>query len=122
MYARSFEERLDRLQWQPDSTPTREIVESMLPASSDGSHIRASLLGGICGTATGLAVKAAQLGAYPFGDAEGPVALLVMLVIYLAFAAAPVLAIAGALLHKRVPGLLPFAGINLLVIAAALLS
>lgn len=122
MYAKSFEDRLDRLNWKPGAVPTHELIDSLLrsPAPAQGSA--ATIAGGICGILAGLGARWLQAGGLETAAAQGTAGIIAALLLLLAACAAPVLALAGAVLHRRFPKLLQFSGLYLLVTAAAVVS
>lgn len=122
MYAKSFEDRLDRLQRQPGGAPTEELIDSIIGPRRPATGVLPGLAGGICGTATGLAMKSLQMGGAGLYAEGSLVAEAVATAVPPAFLASCVLAIAAGFMHRRRPKLLQFAGMNLLVIAAAVLS
>ena len=122
VYAKSFEDRLDRLQRQPAGVPTEELIDSIIGARKPAAGIFPGLAGGVCGTVTGLAIKSLQMGGAGLYAEGSLIAEAVAAAVPPAFFAFGVLAIAAGFMHRRRPGLLQFAGMNLLVIAAAVLS
>lgn len=122
MYAKSFEDRLDQLQREPGAVPTQELVDSIVGARRPAAGVLPVLAGGLCGTVTGLAMKCLMMGGAGL-YAEGSLAsAVVAAAVPPAFLASCVLAITAGFMHRRRPKLLQFAAMNLLVIAAAILS
>jgi len=124
MIAKSFDERLDRLQWQPSAVPTREIVDGVLgtrPAVNLHGALM-SLIGAILGILIGVGLKGMVIPGTPWGPDSGQLGVLVGSFALAGFGLSLPLATLGALWHRRKPWLLPLSAMNLLMIVVILLS
>lgn len=124
MIAKSFDERLDRLQWQPSAVPTREVVDGILGAGPTVNLKGAllSLFGAILGILIGVGLKGMVMPGTPWGPDSGLIGALVGTLSLAGFGLALPLAALGALWHQRKPWLLPLSAMNLLMIVVILLS
>ncbi|UWQ48223.1 hypothetical protein [Leisingera caerulea] len=124
MYINSFEDRIDRIDWQPSAVPTRKMIDSMLGSRQPRQPRSAvlSLAGALTGLVIGVGLKGMVLPGSPWGPGTG-----------LAGAAGGSLALAGlavsvpaalfaAAKGKRAPRLMQFASMNLLMIMMVLWS
>jgi len=124
LIAKSFDERLDRLQWQPSAVPTREIVDGILGAGPT-VNLRGALLslfGAVLGILIGVGLKGMVMPGTPWGPDSGLIGALVGTLSLAGFGLALPLAALGALWHQRKPWLLPLSAMNLLMIVVILLS
>lgn len=124
MSTKSFDERLDRMHWQPTSVPTREIVDGILGERSAGDLRGAglSLAGAILGILIGVGLKGMVMPGTLWGPESGLIGLLVGTLCIAGFSASLPMAALGALWHQRKPWLLPLSAMNLLMIVVILLS
>jgi hypothetical protein len=121
---KSFDERLDRLQWHPTAVPTREIIDGLLgeQPAADLRSVGVTLLGAILGILIGVGLKGMVMPGTLWGPDSGLLGVLVgtMSIIGLGFSVP--LAVLGAVWHQRKPWLLPLSAMNLLMIVVILLS
>lgn len=124
MYINSFEDRIDRIDWQPSAVPTRKLIDSMVGSRKPRQPRSAvlSLAGAVTGLVIGIGLKGMVLPGSPWGPGTG-----------LAGAAGGSLALAGLAISvaaalfaaakgKRAPRLMQFASMNLLMIMMVLWS
>jgi len=121
---KSFDERLDRMQWQPTAVPTREIVDGLLgeQPSVDLRGISVTLLGAILGILIGVGLKGMVMPGTLWGPGSGLMGVIVGTMSMAGLVLSIPLAVFGAVLHQRKPWLLPLSAMNLLMIVVILLS
>lgn len=124
MIAKSFDERLDRMQWQPSAVPTREVVDGILGAGPavDLRGAVLSLFGAILGILIGVGLKGMGMPGTPWGPESGLVGALVGTLSLAGLGLSLLLATLGALWHRRKPWLLTLSSMNMLMIVVILLS
>lgn len=124
MIAKSFDERLHRMQWQPSAVPTREIVDGILDArpSVDLRGALVSLLGAILGILIGVGLKGMVMPGTLWGPNSGLTGVLIGSLSMAGLVLSLPLAALGALWHDRKPWILPLSAMNLLMIVVILLS
>lgn len=124
MTAKTFDERLDRMRWQPNSVPTREIVDSVLgqrPAVNMRSAV-VSLAGAILGILIGVALKGMVVPGTPWGPETGVTGALVGGLAIFGLCASLPLAAFGVKYRRSHPWMMQFSAMNLLIIVVLLLS
>ncbi|WIY24601.1 hypothetical protein [Parasedimentitalea psychrophila] len=124
MIAKSFNQRLDRMQWHPTAVPTREIVDGILgqrPAV-DLRGVGLTLLGAILGILIGVGLKGMVMPGTLWGPSSGLLGVLVGTMCIAGFVLSLPMAALGAVWHQRRPWLLPVSAMNLLMIVVILLS
>ena len=124
MTTKSFDKRLDRIQWQPSAVPTSELVDSILGDKPAGGlrGAEVSLFGAIFGILVGVGTKGFLVQEGLWSPEMGQIGVLFGILVLLVVLASPVLAVIGAITYKRRPKLMRFASMNLLMIVAVLLS
>lgn len=124
MTTKSFDERLDRMQWQPSAVPTREIVDGILNERPAVDLLGAGLylFGAILGILIGVGLKGMVIPGTLWGPNSGLAGALVGTLCLAGLSLSLPLAALGALWHQRKPWLLPLAAMNLLMIVVILLS
>lgn len=124
MVSRSFDQRLDHIQWTPDATPTVEIVDSILGARemANARSAGATLLGALVGIVIGLGLKGMSLPGSPWGPETGVVGAVVGAIILGGLAVSVLTAIYSAIRVRYLPKVMQFSSFNLLMIVVLLLS
>jgi len=124
LIAKSFDERLDRIQWQPNAVPTREVVDGILGAGPtvDLRGAGLSLLGAILGILIGVGLKGMLMPGTLWGPESGLIGAIVGTLSLAGFGLSLLLAALGAWWHQRRPWLLSMSAMNLLMIVVILLS
>lgn len=124
MITKSFDERLDRMRWQPTAVPTREIVDGILgerPAV-DLRGVGLTLLGAVLGILIGVGLKGMVMPGTLWGPNTGLLGVLIGTMCLAGLALSVPMAALGAVWHLRRPWLLPLSAMNLLMIVVILLS
>ncbi|MEP1329906.1 hypothetical protein [Pseudophaeobacter sp.] len=124
MTSRSFDDRLDRIQWTPGVVPSQEVIDSVLGgrALSKARSVGATLLGAILGILIGFGLVGMTLEGSPWGPGTGVIGAIGGLLSLIGLVVSVVLAVFVALRSKRHPWLMQFASMNLLMIVVLLLS
>ncbi|WP_037253700.1 hypothetical protein [Roseobacter sp. SK209-2-6] len=124
MTSRSFDDRLDRLQWTPGVVPSNEVIDSILggTANAGGRSLAATLGGAIAGILTGFGVKGMTLVGSPWGPDTGMTGLIGGGASLAALAVSILLAFYVVFRGKQKPRLMQFASMNLLMIVVLLLA
>lgn len=124
MIAKSFNERLDRMQWQPTAVPTREVVDGILGErpTVDLRGVGLPLLGAILGILIGVGLKGMVMPETLWGPNSGQIGVLIGTMCIAGFGVSVPMAALGAVWHQRKPWLLPVSAMNLLMIVVILLS
>lgn len=124
MYINSFDDRLDRIGWQPGAVPTREMIDSVL--SSRGTlrprSAVLSLAGAVAGLLIGVGLKGMVLPGSPWGPGTGLPGAIGGSLALAGLAASVAAASYAAVKARQAPRLMQFASINLLMIMMVLLS
>ncbi len=125
MTSRSFDDRLERIQWVPGAVPSQEVIDSVLGGQrglAKARSVGATLLGAISGICIGFGVKGMTLVDSPWGPDTGMAGMIGGGVSLFGLAFSVALAIYAALRSRRHPWLMQFAPMNLLMIVVLLLS
>ena len=124
MHINSFDERIDRIQWQPSAVPTREMIDSVL-----GSRLprrprspALSLAGAVTGILIGVGLKGMYLPGSPWGPETGTAGAVAGTLALTGLALSVTAALYAASRGKQAPRLMQFASMNLLMIVVLLLS
>ncbi|KPD12071.1 hypothetical protein [Phaeobacter sp. 11ANDIMAR09] len=125
MTSRSFDDRLERIQWTPGAVPSQDVIDSVLGGQrglAKARSVGATLLGAISGICIGFGVKGMTLVGSPWGPDTGLAGMIGGGLSLTALAVSMALAIYVALRSHRHPWLMQFASMNLLMIVVLLLS
>lgn len=125
MTSRSFDDRLERIQWTPGAVPSQDVIDSVLGGQrglAKARSVGATLLGAISGICIGFGVKGMTLLGSPWGPDTGLAGMVGGGLSLTALAVSMALAIYVALRSRRHPWLMQFASMNLLMIVVLLLS
>lgn len=124
MNSRSFDDRLDRIQWAPGVVPTQEVVDSVLGGSALGKarSVGATLSGAIFGILVGFGLKGMTLPDSPWGPETGVPGLVGGTLSLGGLAVSVLLALFVVMRGKQHPWLMQFASMNLLMIVVLLLA
>lgn len=122
----SFEKRLDRLHWTPSTTPSQEIVETVLGSTGTGRiaprNVGATMMGAIFGICIGFALLGMQMPGSPWGPETGLYGVVGGSLALLGLFGAVVLAGAAVYFGRARPKLMQFASMQLLMIVVLLLA
>lgn len=124
MSSRSFDDRLERIQWAPGVVPTHEVIDSVLGGRtlSKARSVGATLFGAILGILIGFGLKGMTLEGSPWGPDTGLAGLVGASLSVTGLVASVIMALFVALRSKQHPWLMQFASMNLLMIVVLLLS
>ncbi|MGR3759263.1 hypothetical protein ACUXV3_03925 [Roseobacteraceae bacterium NS-SX3] len=124
MTIKSFDERLDRIQWQPGVVPTREMVDRMMGQTPrlQPRGVELTLAGAILGIIIGIGLKGLGLPDSPWGPGTGLPGMIAAPLATAGLTGSILLALFAAVRHRSLPRLMQFASINLLMIAVMLMS
>ncbi|MFT6460162.1 MAG: hypothetical protein ACJARR_000550 [Pseudophaeobacter arcticus] len=123
--SRSFDDRLERIQWVPGAVPSQDVIDSVLGGQrglAKARSVGATLLGAILGICIGFGLKGMTLVGSPWGPDTGLVGVIGGGLSLSGLAVSVTLAIYAALRSRRHPWLMQFASMNLLMIVVLLLS
>ncbi|OED47850.1 hypothetical protein AB838_14620 [Rhodobacteraceae bacterium (ex Bugula neritina AB1)] len=124
VYINSFDERLERIDWEPSAVPTRQMIDSVLASRLQlqprGAML--SLAGAVTGILIGVGLKGMMVPGSPWGPGTGLVGVAGSVLAQAGFAVSVVAALMAAVKGCKAPRLMQFASINLLMIAVLLLS
>ncbi|WP_424977368.1 hypothetical protein [Leisingera sp. S232] len=124
MYINSFDERLERIDWEPSAVPTRQMIDSVLASRLQlqprGAML--SLAGAVTGILIGVGLKGMMVPGSPWGPGTGLVGVAGSVLAQAGFAVSVVSALMATVKGCKAPRLMQFASINLLMIAVLLLS
>ncbi|UWQ81994.1 hypothetical protein [Leisingera caerulea] len=124
MYINSFEDRIDRIDWQPSAVPTRKMIDSMLGSRQPRQPRSAvlSLAGALTGLVIGVGLKGMVLPGSPWGPGTGLAGAAGGSLALAGLAVSALAALFAAAKGKRAPRLMQFASMNLLMIMMVLWS
>ncbi|MCD9146799.1 hypothetical protein [Pseudophaeobacter flagellatus] len=124
MTSRSFEDRLERIQWVPGVVPTHDMIDSVLGGRglAKARSVGATLFGAILGIMIGFGVKGITLAESPWGPDTGFPGLVGGGLSLAAMGVSIVLGLYVVLRSRRYPWLMQFSSMNLLMIVVLLLS
>lgn len=125
MTSRSFDDRLERIQWAPGAVPSPEVIDSVLGGQrglAKARSVGATLFGAFSGICIGFGVKGMTLVGSPWGPETGLMGLVGGSLSLSGLALSVVLAIFVAWRSRQHPWLMQFASMNLLMIVVLLLS
>ncbi|MEP2715414.1 hypothetical protein [Pseudophaeobacter sp.] len=124
MTSRSFDDRLERIQWTPGAVPTHEVIDSVLGGRgmAQARSVGATLLGAILGILIGFGLKGMILPGSPWGPDTGLAGLIGGGLASLGLLVSIGMAVFAALRSRKHPWLMQFASMNLLMIVVLLLS
>lgn len=124
MTSRSFDDRLERIQWAPGVVPTHEVIDSVLGgrALSKARSVGATLFGAILGIFIGFGLKGMTLVGSPWGPETGWAGLIGGSISLIGLFVSVAMALFVVLRSKQHPWLMQFASMNLLMIVVLLLS
>ncbi len=124
MTSRSFDDRLERLQYTPGVVPTHEVIDSVLGGRglSQARSVGATLLGAILGILIGFGLKGMMLEGSPWGPGTGFAGMVGGGLSKLGLTVSMGMAVFVALRSKNHPWLMQFASMNLLMIVVLLLT
>lgn len=124
MASRSFDDRLERIQWAPGVVPTHEVIDSVLGGQtlSKARSVGATLFGAIMGILIGFGLVGMTLEGAPWGPGTGLVGLIGGSLSLAGLVISVALALFVVLRSKQHPWLMQFASMNLLMIVVLLLS
>ncbi|AHD01017.1 hypothetical protein METH_10275 [Leisingera methylohalidivorans DSM 14336] len=124
MYINSFDERINRIDWQPSAVPTRQMIDSVLASRRPRQPRSAvlSLAGAIAGILIGTGLKGMALAGSPWGPETGLAGAIGGSLALTGLAASVSAALIAAAKGKEAPRLMQFASMNLLMIVVLLLS
>ena len=124
MIINRFNDRLDRLQWEPSAVPSREIVDGILGERLiiDLRGVGLTLLGAIFGILIGVGLKGMAMPGTSWGPNSGLLGAVVGTMCMAWFVLSVPMAALGAVWHQRRPWLLSVSAMNLLMIVVVLLS
>jgi hypothetical protein len=122
--SRSFDDRLERIQWTPGAVPTQEVIDSVLGGRGleKARSVGATLLGAILGILIGFGLKGMALVGAPWGPDTGLVGLIGGSLSVFGLVVSVAMALLAALRSRQHPWLMQFASMNLLMIVVLLLS
>ena len=123
--SRSFDDRLERIQWVPGAVPSQEVIDSVLGGRrglAKARSVGATLMGAISGICIGFGIKGMTLVGSPWGPDTGMVGIVGGGLSLFGLSVSVILAIYAALRSRRHPWLMQFASMNLLMIVVLLLS
>ncbi len=123
MTARSFDQRLNQMHWQPTAVPTQKIVDDVLarPASVP-LRVEWTVAGVVLGMLIGFGLKGTIAPDAPFGAHADTLGYVVGALSLLAAAASTSVTILAIPLRKKLPQLMQFSLCNLLMIIVLLAS
>ncbi|KIC11234.1 hypothetical protein RA19_07755 [Leisingera sp. ANG-M1] len=124
MHIRSFDERIDGINWQPSVVPTRQMIDSVLGSRLPRKPRSAvlSLAGAVSGIAVGVGLKGMTLAGSPWGPGTGLTGALAGTLALTGLALSVAAAGYAAARGQEAPRLMQFASMNLLMIVVLLLS
>lgn len=124
MYTNSFDERINRIDWQPSAVPTRQMIDSVLASRLPRQPRSAvlSLVGAIVGILIGTGLKGMSLAGSPWGPETGLAGAIGGSLALAGLAASVTAALMAAAKGNEAPRLMQFASMNLLMIVVVLLS
>lgn len=124
MYINSFDERLERIDWQPSAVPTRQMIDSVLASRLPLQPRSAvlSLAGAVTGILIGVGVKGMGIAGSAWGPETGLAGTIGGGLAQVGLAASVAAALLAAAKGSKAPRLMQFASINLLMISVLLLS
>ncbi|KIC14294.1 hypothetical protein [Leisingera sp. ANG-Vp] len=124
MYIKSFDERIDGIDWQPSAVPTRQMIDSVLGSRLPRRPRSAalSLAGAISGIVVGVGLKGMVLPGSPWGPETGLTGAVGGSLALAGLALSVAAALYAAARGKQAPRLMQFASMNLLMIVVLLLS
>ncbi|WP_264213423.1 hypothetical protein [Leisingera thetidis] len=124
MFINSFDERIDRLHWQPSEVPTRQMIDSVLGSRLQRQPRSAalSLAGAVTGILIGFGLKGMVLPGSPWGPETGLAGAIGGSLALAGLAASVPAALMAAAKGNQAPRLMQFASMNLLMIVVVLLS
>lgn len=124
MTSRSFDDRLERLQYAPGAVPSHQVIDGVLGGRglAQARSVGATLFGAILGILIGFGLKGMMLEGSPWGPGTGLAGMIGGGLSLLGLAVSMALAIYVALRSKKHPWLMQFASMNLLMIVVLLLS
>ncbi|KIC39153.1 hypothetical protein [Leisingera sp. ANG-M7] len=124
MYINSFDERLERIDWQPSAVPTRHMIDSVLasrlPVQPRSAML--SLAGAVTGILIGVGLKGMTVADSPWGPDAGLAGLAGSGLAVAGLTVSVAAALLAAAKGSKAPRLMQFASINLLMISVLLLS
>ncbi|MBT8156040.1 hypothetical protein KMP13_19685 [Epibacterium ulvae] len=123
MTARSFDQRLNQMHWQPTAIPSQKIVDDVLARRASVSlRVEWIVAGMVLGMLIGFGLKGTIAPDAPFGAHADTLGYVVGALCLLAAAASASLAILAIPLHKKLPQVSQFSLSNLLMIMVLLVS
>ena len=124
MYIKSFDERIDGIDWQPSAVPTRQMIDSVLGSRLPRRPRSAalSLAGAISGIVVGVGLKGMVLPGSPWGPETGLTGAVGGSLTLAGLALSVAAALYAAVRSKQAPAVMQFASMNLLMIVVLLLS
>lgn len=124
MYINSFDERLERISWQPSAVPTRQMIDSVLASRMPQQPRSAvlSLAAAVTGILIGTGLKGMFLPGVPWGPDAGLAGLIGGGLALAGLAVSVSAALLAAVKGQRAPRLMQFSSMNLLMIVVLLLS
>ncbi|MCB4454326.1 hypothetical protein [Leisingera sp. McT4-56] len=124
MYINSFDERIERINWQPSAVPTRQMIDSVLAGRQPRQPRSAvlSLAGAVTGILIGTGLKGMFLPGVPWGLDAGLAGVIGGGLALAGLAASVTAALLAAVKGQRAPRLMQFSSMNLLMIVVLLLS
>lgn len=124
MYINSFDERLERIAWQPSAVPTRQMIDSVLASRMPQQPRSAvlSLAAAVTGILIGTGLKGMFLPGVPWGPDAGLAGLIGGGLALAGLAVSVSAALLAAVKGQRAPRLMQFSSMNLLMIVVLLLS
>ncbi|AXT34034.1 hypothetical protein D1820_03065 [Phaeobacter sp. LSS9] len=124
MSFKRFDERLTQMQWQPQSGPSPQIVDSVMadrpPLAVRGGEF--TLAGAILGILIGVGLKGIYTPGAPWGPNTGLTGLLIGGASMAGAGLSLALAAYAVLRRHDMPRLMQFASMNLLIIVMLLLG
>ncbi|MFS4583215.1 hypothetical protein [Phaeobacter sp. C3_T13_0] len=124
MSFKRFDERLTQMQWQPQSGPSPQIVDSVMADRSPLAvrGVEFTLAGAILGILIGVGLKGIYTPSAPWGPNTGLMGLLIGGASMAGAVGSLVLAVYAVLRRHDMPRLMQFASMNLLIIVMLLLG
>lgn len=124
MHIKSFDERIDGIQWQPSAVPTRHMIDSVLSSRLPRRPRSAalSLAGAVTGIVIGVGLKGMVLPGSPWGPGTGMAGAVGGTLALAGLALSVTIALYAAARNSQAPRLMQFASMNLLMTVVLLLS
>lgn len=124
MFINSFEDRVERISWQPNAAPTRQMIDNMLEArrGRQPRSVVLSLAAALVGMLIGIGLKGMGLEGTAWGPGTGMAGVIGGSLSMAGLAMSVTAALAATWYGRRTPRLMQFASMNLLMIVVLLLS